>query len=203
MDILILAVYSALVWFVPLHQDEVAAEHRERRTVVIIPIVALATMILFLNVFAPSTNDVRVIKYVVNVVPQVRGRVIEVPVEANRLVKKGEVLFRIDPTPYELAVRSLEAQLAGSKASSRELDEQLLSAQGKVTEARSAIAQADAKGREVQVKLDLARACPPEPRARFHGRGRSLLARTGRERRQEPRGAARHRAWRAGAVSRR
>ena len=114
-------------------------------------------MILFLNVFAPSTNDVRVIKYVINVVPQVRGRVIDVPVEPNRLVKKGEVLFKIDPTPYELAVRSLEAQLAGMKASSRELDEQLLGSQGKVTEAQGAIVQSDAKTREVQVKLDLAR----------------------------------------------
>ena len=48
-------------------------------TVVIIPIVALAVMILFLNVVAPSTNDVRVIKYVINVVPQVKGRVTDVP----------------------------------------------------------------------------------------------------------------------------
>ena len=157
MDILILAVYSALVWFVFIKMKWLPWNTASQVTVVIIPIVALATMILFLNVFAPSTNDVRVIKYVVNVVPQVRGRVIEVPVEANRLVKKGEVLFRIDPTPYELAVRSLEAQLAGSKASSRELDEQLLGSQGKVTEAQGAIVQSDAKTREVQVKLDLAR----------------------------------------------
>ena len=68
------------------------------------------------------------------------------------------MLFRIDPTPYELAVRALEAQLAGMKASSRELDEQVLGAQGKITEARGAIVQADAKAREVQAKLDLARA---------------------------------------------
>ena len=88
--------------------------------VVTIPIVGLTIMILLLNVFAPSTNDVRVIKYVVNVVPQVGGRVLEVPVEPNRLVKKGEVLFRIDPTPYELAVKGLEAQLANTQAGGRE-----------------------------------------------------------------------------------
>ena len=68
---------------------------------------------------APSTADVRVIKYVVQVVPQVGGRVIEVPVEPNRLVKKGELLFRIDPTQYELTVKSLEAQLANAEASGR------------------------------------------------------------------------------------
>src|SRR4029450_12255984 len=113
--------------------------------------------VLCLNVSAPSTAVVRVIKYVVNVVPQVRGRVIEVPVEPNRLVKKGDVLFRIDPTPYELTVRSLEAQLANVSASSRELDEQLSGAVGKVAEARSAIQQSDAKIPEVQSRLDLAR----------------------------------------------
>jgi multidrug resistance efflux pump len=68
------------------------------------------------------------------------------------------VLFRIDPLPYELAVRSLEAQLASMKASSRELDEQVLGAQGKVSESQGSIAQADAKVREVQAKLELARA---------------------------------------------
>ena len=68
-------------------------------------------MILLLNIFAPTTTDVRVVKYIVPIVSQVKGRVIEVPVENNRPVKKGDVLFRIDPTPYESEVRALEAQL--------------------------------------------------------------------------------------------
>ena len=69
----------------------------------------------------------RVIKYVrANIVPQVRGRVIEVPVEeGNRPVKKGDVLFRIDPTPYQLQVNALEAQLANAQGSRGELEEQL------------------------------------------------------------------------------
>ena len=41
----------------------------------------MTALILLLNVFAPSSADVRVFKYVVPIVPQVRGRVIEVPVE--------------------------------------------------------------------------------------------------------------------------
>ena len=158
MEVLLLAIYAAIVWFIFIKKKWLPWNIATQVTVVIIPIVALTATILLLNVFAPSSNDVRVIKYVINVVPQVRGRVIEVPVEPNRLVKKGDVLFRIDPLPYELAVRSLEAQLAGMKASSRELDEQVLGAQGKVTESRGAIVQADAKVREVQAKLELARA---------------------------------------------
>ena len=73
-------------------------------------------MMLLLNIFAPTTTDVRVVKYVVPIVSQVKGRVIEVPVENNRPVKKGDVLFRIDPTPYEIEVRSLEAQLVSDEA---------------------------------------------------------------------------------------
>jgi multidrug resistance efflux pump len=52
----------------------------------------------------------------VQVIPQVIGRVIEVPVEANRPVKKGDVLFKIDPVPFEDAVRSLEAKVTETKA---------------------------------------------------------------------------------------
>jgi multidrug resistance efflux pump len=80
-----------------------------------------------------------------------------VPVQPNRLVRKGDVLFRIDPTPYELTVRALEAQLAGTQASLRETDEQLAGASAGTIAARSAIVQAEARAREVQVAVDLAK----------------------------------------------
>ena len=157
MEVLLLGIYSAIVWFIFIKMKWLPWNIGTQVTVVIIPIVALTALILYLNVVAPSSADVRVIKYVVNVVPQVRGRVLEVPVEPNRPVKKGDVLFRIDPTPYEYTVRSLEAQLANASASSRELDEQLTGAVGKVAETRGAIAQTEARVREVEPRLELAR----------------------------------------------
>jgi len=157
MEVLILGIYSAIVWFVFIKMKWLPWNTGTQVTVVIIPIVGLTALILALNVVAPSTADVRVIKYVINVVPQVRGRVVEVPVEPNRLVKKGDVLFKIDPTPYQLTVRSLEAQLANGVASSKELDEQLAGAIGKVAESKGAIQQASSRIREVQSKLELAR----------------------------------------------
>ena len=157
MEILLLGIYAAIVYVIFIKLKWLPWNTGTQVTVVIIPIVALTVLILTLNVVAPSTHDVRVIKYVINVVPQVRGRVIEVPVEPNRLVHRGDILFRIDPTPYELTVRSLEAQLASSVASSHELTEQIAGAAGKVTESRGAIRQAEAQIREVQSKLDLAR----------------------------------------------
>ena len=157
MEVLLLAIYSFFVWLIFFKFKWLPWNIATQVTVALIPIIGLTVMILVLNVVAPSSADVRVLKYVINVVPQVRGRVIEVPVEPNRLVKKGDVLFKIDPTPYELTVRSLEAQLANTKASARELTEQLSGATGKIAETRSSIVQADAKVRETQSKLDLAR----------------------------------------------
>ncbi len=157
MEIILLGIYAAIVWFIFIKMKWLPWNTGTQVIVVIIPVVGLTALILILNVVAPSTADVRVIKYVINIVPQVRGRVTEVPVEPNRLVHKGEILFKIDPTPYELTVRSLEAQLAGGQASSKELNEQLAGAVGKVSESRAAIQQADAQIPQVQARLDLAR----------------------------------------------
>ena len=147
MDLLLLGIYAFFVWLIFIKFKWLPWNTTSQVTVVIIPIVALGTMILTLNVVAPSSSDVRVIKYVVQIIPQVRGRVIEVPVEPNRLVKKGELLFRIDPTPYQnelsiakakLAVEEAKlaqsgANLVDASAGARELREQLKSASGQVT----------------------------------------------------------------------
>ena len=98
----------------------------------------------------------RVLKYVINVVPQVRGRVIEVPAEGNQAMRKGEVLFRIDPTPYQLQVNALEAQLANAQGSSRELDEQLTGAVAQVSAARSAIDQSTSRVVQASAQAELA-----------------------------------------------
>ena len=103
MDILLLGIYSFFVWLIFIKFKWLPWNITSQVIVVIIPIVALTVMILTLNVVAPSSADVRVFKYTVPIVSQVRGRVLEVPVEeGNRLVKKGDVLFRVDPTPYQL-----------------------------------------------------------------------------------------------------
>src|SRR5262245_50957613 len=116
MEVLILGIYSFFVWLVFIKLKWLPWNTATQVTVVIIPVVGLGATILLLNIYAPSSSDVRVYKYMVPIVSQVRGRVIEVPVEeGNRLVKKGDVLFRVDPTPYELDVKVLEAQLARSE----------------------------------------------------------------------------------------
>ncbi len=55
-------------------------------------------------------------------IPSVRGKVIEVPVIPNKLLKEGELLFRVDPTPYQTEVTRLEASLEQAKQAVLGLD---------------------------------------------------------------------------------
>ena len=59
----------------------------------------------------PSTDDATIDADVVHVAAAVGGRIIELPVTENAEVSKGDLLFRIDPEPYRLAVEQAEADL--------------------------------------------------------------------------------------------
>src|SRR5690349_20524753 len=148
MEVLLLGIYSFFVWLIFIKLKWLPWNTTSQVTVAIIPIVALTALILLLNVVAPSSADVRVYKYTIPVVSLVRGRVVEVGVEeGNRLVKKGDVLFRIDPTPYQLMVNTLEAQLSNAQGSMRDLEEQEKGAAAK-------IAEATGRTREVSARLE-------------------------------------------------
>jgi multidrug resistance efflux pump len=158
MDILLLGIYSFFVWLIFIKLKWLPWNIYSQVTVVIIPVVALTVMILTLNIVAPTSSDLRVYRYTVPIVSQVRGRVIEVPIEeGNRPVKKGDVLFRIDPTPYQLQVNTLQAQLASAVAQQREIEESYKGAQAKVAETKDVTAQAGARIAEINARLDLAR----------------------------------------------
>jgi multidrug resistance efflux pump len=65
---------------------------------------------------APWTRDGRVRADVVTIAPDVSGLVTEVAVQDNQPVKRGDVLFRIDPDRFELALAQADAAVANRKA---------------------------------------------------------------------------------------
>jgi multidrug resistance efflux pump len=62
----------------------------------------------------PYTSDASVRTFVVRTVPEVSGKVIEVGVRDNQIVRTGDLLYRIDPTPFRIAVERAEAKLAAA-----------------------------------------------------------------------------------------
>src|SRR6478735_1001827 len=164
MEVILLGIYSFFVWLIFIKLKLLPWTTPWKVGVAILPVVALATMLLLLNIFAPTTSDVRVVKYVVPIVSQVKGRVIEVPVENNRPVKKGDVLFRIDPTPYEIEVRSLEAQLLADDAKVKAEETRLADVQTRLPDAQATerelneqLRQATNQVAALQASLELAR----------------------------------------------
>src|SRR5213079_3228018 len=123
MEALLLGIYAFFVWLIFIKFKWLPWTITSQVIVAVIPIVAMTAMILTLNVVAPSSSKLRVYRYTVPIV------------EGNRLVKKGDVLFRIDPTPYQLEVNSLAAQLATAQAGQRELLESQKGANAKTVEA--------------------------------------------------------------------
>ncbi|HKQ12531.1 MAG TPA: biotin/lipoyl-binding protein [Steroidobacteraceae bacterium] len=137
MEILLLAIYSFIVWLIFFKYKLLPWNTVSQVIVITLPIIGITMLILLLNIVAPSSGDVRVINYVVAVNARVQGLVTDVPVEPNRPVKKGDVLFKLDPTPFELEVNALEAkleqlevQLITAGATTKGLTEQLRNARG-------------------------------------------------------------------------
>jgi len=157
MEAILAGIYAFFVWLIFIKFKWLPWNTKTQVIVVIIPVVALTALILTLNIVAPSSADVRVIKYVVQVVPQVRGRVIEVPVTGNDYVKKGAVLFKIDPTPYSNTVKQLEGKLAANRAALNEALAGLSQAGASVGEMREAVNAAGGQIGAVRSQLDLAR----------------------------------------------
>ena len=157
MEALLLGIYAFFVWLIFIKFRWLPWNTTSQVIVVIIPIVALSAMILTLNVVAPSSHDVRVVKYVVQVVPQVRGRVLEVPVEPNRLVRKGELLFRIDPTPYRIQLDAARAKLAADEARLNQATANLAGASAGDRELQAQLQSARSQVAALQPRLDLAR----------------------------------------------
>ncbi len=77
-----------------------------RRTALVVMVIAILLFALSVAMerLTPSSSQAVIQAYVVRMASEVAGRVLEVGVTDNARVTAGQVLFRIDPQPYEIAV---------------------------------------------------------------------------------------------------
>jgi multidrug resistance efflux pump len=109
MDILLLLLYAGVctaafkIFRIPLNKWTVP-------TAILGGVVFLFTLLFWMNFKHPFANYAKEIYVTTPIVPAVSGIVTEVNVESNKLVEEGDILFKIDPKPYELEVERLEAR---------------------------------------------------------------------------------------------
>ncbi|MCJ2035821.1 efflux RND transporter periplasmic adaptor subunit [Methylobacterium sp. J-068] len=160
-------------------------------TVIILACAFVAAALVWqFYVTAPWTRDGRVRVQVASVAPQVSGQITELRVDDNQPVRKGDVLYVIDPFDFEVSVTSAEAevenreadlQVKRTQAARREAlttlstsveEKQQYAGTAKIAEA----ALASAKAQLSQAKINLQRT---QVRSPVNGRVTNLLLRTG------------------------
>src|SRR5438105_9809352 len=120
MELLLILIYVSIcyvtfkVFRIPVNQWSLA-------TAALGGIIGIALLLLIMNYNHPFTTNARIYFAVTPVFPSVRGRVIEVPVQANVPLKEGDVLFRVDPKPYQYVVDQKKAALAEAEQNVKQM----------------------------------------------------------------------------------
>ena len=109
--------------------------HRVTKTV-LYTVLVIFVLYLVVDRLAPWTDQARVQTYVVPIVPQVAGNVVKIYVGKDHVVEAGDILFKIDPSDYELALESAESalELAGQEIGASTAS--VATAQAKLVEAK-------------------------------------------------------------------
>jgi multidrug resistance efflux pump len=114
METLMLLTYITFCWII-FKVFKIPVNKWSLTTSVLGGVILIGSMLMGMAYFHPSSRSARIYFVTTGIVPNVRGKVIEVDVKANEPVKKGDILFKIDPTPYQAVVDGLKAQLEFSK----------------------------------------------------------------------------------------
>ncbi|WP_170211064.1 multidrug transporter subunit MdtN [Neokomagataea tanensis] len=88
-------------------------------SLLVLSLVACAVLgVLVLNQLhmKPRTEDAYVAADIVHLAPEVSGRIVSLPVKDNQYVRRGQILFIIDPEPYEYKLQQAQAQVDGLQA---------------------------------------------------------------------------------------
>src|SRR5215472_5529353 len=93
----------------------------------------------------PRTDDSYLQADLVHLAPDVSGRIVELRVRDNQKVRKGDVLFRIDPEPYQLRVAQARAAVRGLEAKLGLTADQVAAQTSKADAAASGINTAEAQ----------------------------------------------------------
>ena len=126
------------------HEVETTVVTKRRRPVraillLIVPLLLLAVggYYWFTSGASVATDNAQVKQDIVSVSPQVNGPVVEVAVKNGDRVKRGQLLFRIDPASYRVALEQAEAQLAAARLSTTQLRTQAAGTGGDITGAQA------------------------------------------------------------------
>jgi multidrug resistance efflux pump len=112
--VIVLCLYVAALWLVFSKFKMVRWGLASGTVAILVGAFILAIFLALFNYLTPS-GRITVAGRVVEVTPNVTGQIVAIPVKPNVPVKMGDMLFQIDPAPFQYKVAQLRASLAGAK----------------------------------------------------------------------------------------
>ena len=104
--------YCGVVWLVFFKLKLLNFDTKAKIVVTTIGVLCIFSLVIAMNLFQPFCASATLYQRTIGLVPNVSGDVLEVNVEPNVPLKKGDVIFRIDPSLYQAEVDRLKALLA-------------------------------------------------------------------------------------------
>lgn len=150
--------YGGLIWVLFFKLKIVEPNAKSYTAAAVIGIVVIGAIVLAMNLFQPYSTNAVISQYVVQITPQVTGRVTTVPVSANQPIKNGDVLFTIQREPFQAAVDGLKAALVQSEQSAKMLQDTLDSATANVANANANLVNSNQQVKSLDANLDGAQA---------------------------------------------
>lgn len=95
-------------------------------TVVAVVLAVVASLLLYSRyINRPWTRDAQVRANIVGIAPRVAGPIVKIPIVDNQAVKKGDLLFEIDPSTFQAAVDNAEGKLKQAQAAQIQAQQEL------------------------------------------------------------------------------
>ena len=111
METLMLLTYITFCWII-FKVFKIPVNKWSLTTAILGGVAFIGVIFMGMAYFHPGSKSARTYFVSTGIVPNVRGKITEIDVKPNVPVKKGTVLFKIDPTPYKAKVDEIKAQLA-------------------------------------------------------------------------------------------
>jgi multidrug resistance efflux pump len=146
--VIVATLYAILIWLVFLKFKWLPWNRTSKSIVAIVGITLLLVVVGLLNYYTPS-GRIAVMGRVVEITPDISGRVEKVFVKANTPIKKGQPLFQIDREQYQIEVSRLQGALAEAQANVAQLKASVARAIGSVDDLRAQLKLARIKLRDV------------------------------------------------------
>src|SRR6056297_727244 len=118
----------------------------------------LMVVLVFPMQWGAPSGMVNVYQPVIEIVPNVSGEVKEVLARPLEPIKKGDVLFTIDPSPFQLEVDRFEAALKEAEQAAKMLPADLETAEAFVAQCEAALVEAEQQAETLKLALDAAEA---------------------------------------------